>query len=56
MLFRSGWYDPETDTLVLPDGSRVKRDGTPIVEKAKGGRAKAPPARSREELYARYMG
>lgn len=47
-----GWYDAETDTVTLPDGSRINRDGTPVVEKAKGGRVK--PARSKSELMARY--
>lgn len=51
-----GWYDPETDTLVLPDGSRIKRDGTPVAKKASGGSAKKAPARTRDELYSRYLG
>jgi hypothetical protein len=25
-------YDPETDTFILPDGSRVRADGTPVTE------------------------
>jgi hypothetical protein len=25
-------YDPETDTFILPDGSRVRPDGTPVKE------------------------
>ena len=25
-------YDPETDTYILPDGSRVRADGTPVEE------------------------
>lgn len=47
-----GFYDEETDTITLPDGSRIHRDGTPVVEKAKGGRVK--PARNKAELAARY--
>ena len=25
-------YDPETDTFILPNGSRVRSDGTPVTE------------------------
>jgi hypothetical protein len=25
-------YDPETDTFILPDGSRVRADGTPVTK------------------------
>lgn len=25
-------YDPETDTYILPDGRRVRADGTPVAE------------------------
>ena len=30
-------YDPETDTFVFKDGSRIKPDGTPVPAMARGG-------------------
>lgn len=48
-----GRYDAETDTVVLPDGTRIHLDGTPVTKKAKGGRV---AAKSRAELVSRYAG
>jgi hypothetical protein len=48
------FYDAETNTILLPDGTRVDTNGDPIVGMALGGRVKLPPARNRAELINRY--
>ena len=43
-------YDEKTNTIILPDGTRVDTDGNPVAKTPK----KLPPAKNRAELIGRY--